>query len=286
MFMSLNLRAIGLSPSYEEAIELARTAGFDAIDLPVSELAQRAETTSLQALREHLRVTGVRPGGWELPVNVTGSEDAYQVGLKELPRYAQVAQEFGSPWCTTWIPSYSNTFTYDAFMELHIRRLRPVAQILADHQCRLGLEFLGTQTLRTGYTYEFIHTISEAVALGTNIGTGNLGLLLDSWHWYTSHATLDDIEHLTADQIVSVHVNDAPAQRTLDEQIDTQRLLPGASGVIDIAGFLHALAQIGYDGPVVAEPFQADLGKLPAPERVRAVKASLEKVWVLAKLKG
>ena len=105
-------------------------------------------------------------------------------------------------------------------------------------------------------------------------------MLLDSWHWYTSHATVDDILRLSAEQIVSVHVNDAPAGRAIEKQIDNERLLPGASGVIDITGFLKALTHIRYDGPVIVEPFDAALAKRPPVERVRAVKASLEKVWV------
>jgi sugar phosphate isomerase/epimerase len=77
-------------------------------------------------------------------------------------------------------------------------------------------------------------------------------------------------------------VNDALAQRSADEQIDNQRMLPAASGVIDIAGFLQAVQGIGYSGPVVVEPFNAELVSLPANERVAAVKRSLDTIWAQA----
>ena len=48
-------------------------------------------------------------------------------------------------------------------------------------------------------------------------------------------------------------------------------LLPGASGVIDARGFRAALGKIGFDGPVIVEPFNADVRALPPPERVAAV---------------
>ena len=35
------------------------------------------------------------------------------------------------------------------------------------------------------------------------------------------------------------------------------------TGVIDIAGFLQALQEIGYDGPVTPEPFKKELADLP-----------------------
>ena len=98
------------------------------------------------------------------------------------------------------------------------------------------------------------------LALGREIGP-NVGLLLDCWHWYTSHGTLDDLKRLTAEQVVYVHVNDAPAGIPVDEQQDMVRALPGETGVIDIVGFLQTLRAIGYDGPVTPEPFKKELNE-------------------------
>ncbi|MBO0779726.1 MAG: sugar phosphate isomerase/epimerase, partial [Ktedonobacteraceae bacterium] len=208
----------------------------------------------------------------------------YRRDLERLPRYAHLAQQLDSPWCSTWILPFSDTLDYAANMDLHVRRLRPVAQILSDHGCRLGLEFVGPATMRDGKRYEFIHTIAGALELGARIGTGNTGLLLDCWHWYTSHGTIADLARLQAKQIVYVHVNDAPGDRAIDEQIDNQRLLPGTSGTIDIANFLRELHRMDYHGPVVVEPFNAELAQLPARERVQAVKRSLDHIWQLANL--
>jgi sugar phosphate isomerase/epimerase len=170
-------------------------------------------------------------------------------------------------------------------MEHHARRLRPVAQILADHGCRFGVEFVGPKTVRAGHTHEFIHTIAGALELAERIGTGNVGLLLDCFHWYTSHGTLADLAQLNAAQVVYVHVNDAVSGRSPDEQIDNQRMLAGATGVIDIAGFMQALDRMGFDGPVAVEPFNAALNALPPAERVRQAGESLAKIWVQAGLR-
>ena len=53
------------------------------------------------------------------------------------------------------------------------------------------------------------------------------------------------------------------------------RVLPGASGLIDLTGFLRALDGIGYDGPVAVEPFDASLAAMPPGERVRLAAQSL-----------
>ncbi len=284
MFKGLHPQAIGFSVPFDEALALAHTYGFAGLDLSFPELRQLVEQTSLQAIQERFQAAQLRPGGWALPIDFRGDEQKYQAGLAELPSYATIAQSLGSSWCSTWILPFSDKLDYDANMEFHARRLRPIAHILADHGCRFGLEFVGPKKMRDGHAHEFISTIEGALELGKHIGTGNTGLLLDSWHWYTSHGTVEDLKPLTAQQIVYVHINDAPSGLEIDEQIDQQRLLPGASGVIDIANFLQVINQTGYDGPVVVEPFSAELNVLPYAERVQVTKASLDKVWQQAGL--
>ena len=44
--------------------------------------------------------------------------------------------------------------------------------------------------------------------------------------------------------------------------MDNARELPAATGVIEVAPFLAALREIGYDGPVRAEPFNKVLNAL------------------------
>lgn len=286
MFTSLNPGTLAISAPFEETLELARTNSFAGLDLPLAELQQLARQTSVRAVAERFSQAGVRPGGWGLPVNFRADEETYQAGLAALPDYARLAQELGSPWCYTWIWPYSDDLDYAANLALHVARLRPIAEILADHGCRFGLEFVGPATMRSGHRYAFLHTIEGALDLAERVGPANTGLLLDCWHWYTSGATVADIERLSAEQIVYIHVNDAPVDRGIDEQIDTERLLPGASGVIDIAGFLQAVARKGFDGPVVVEPFNAMVNALPPAERVRVVAESLRAIWAQAGLEA
>src|SRR5262249_42260160 len=147
----------------------------------------------------------------------------------------------------------SNDLTFDENRKLHVDRLGDVAQILNEYGCSFGLEFVGPRTLRASQKYQFIHTMEDMLEMGAEIGP-NVGILLDCFHWHTSGGTTDDIRELTPEQVVYVHVNDAPPV-PIDDQIDNQRGLPGATGVIDIRGFLMTLQQIGYVGPVTPEPF-------------------------------
>jgi sugar phosphate isomerase/epimerase len=116
------------------------------------------------------------------------------------------------------------------------------------------------------------------------IGAGNVGLLLDCYHVYTSHGSLDEVRRLTNSDIVVVHVNDAPAGAPVDEQLDLVRTLPGETGVIDIAGFLQALQAIGYDGPVTPEPFSQRLHSLSPASAAGEAGEAMRRIWELAGL--
>ena len=284
MFRSLNGANLGLSLPLDQMLPLAEAHGFEGLDVDIAELVELAAHTSIPDLQDRFRARGLRPGAWGVPVDHRADEAAYQAALRTLPRAAALAQSLGTPWCAAVIRPFSDELDYGANMEFHLARLRPVARILADHGCRLGLEFIGPKTLREGRPYSFISTIEGALELGSQIGTGNVGLLLDAFHWYTSHATLADIQRLAAADVVYVHVNDAVAGRSADEQMDLERDLPGATGLIDIAGFLRAVADTGFDGPVAVEPFSAAVLAMEPSDRARAASTSLARVWAAAGL--
>jgi sugar phosphate isomerase/epimerase len=114
-----------------------------------------------------------------------------------------------------------------------------------------------------------------------SIGTGNVGLLLDSWHWYTSHGTVEELLKLSNNDIVHVHVNDAPADIPVDKQVDNRRKLPVTTGVIDMKGFVNALVKIGYDGPVECEPFDQELRRMDDSAALEKTIMSLKRIWDL-----
>ena len=77
---------------------------------------------------------------------------------------------------------------------------------------------------------------------------------------------------------------DRPGGEHVVDQHDDVRHLPGESGVIDLVGFLQALNEIGYDGPVAVEPFDSALAALSPTERVRLAADSLHAAFRAARL--
>jgi sugar phosphate isomerase/epimerase len=274
MFRNFCPGCVGIRADFETNLDFATRFGFEGMD-PVGDFATPGAAT---AMRERYQRAGLRPGGWGLPVEFRKDDAAFREGMKELPRVAAAARDLGCFRCSTWVPSWSDDLTYREQYVLWRDRFSAIADVLGGFECRLGLEFLGPRTLREAHRHEFIHTLPQMTEMVRDVGP-NAGLLLDSWHWYTAGGTLDEVGALTDADIVYVHVNDAPPGIPIDEHIDSKRALPGETGVIDIVGFLQALYDVGYTGPVTPEPFSERVNAMAAENAARETGESLVRVW-------
>ncbi|MBA3847994.1 MAG: sugar phosphate isomerase/epimerase [Planctomycetes bacterium] len=279
MFANLSCGAIGHAVAYEREIELASANGFAGVDLNV----EWALKMGAAATRAAIEGAKLRFGGFGLSVRwrENDSERDFADSLEGFTRACRIAAELGVTRCTTWVMPCSQTLTYRQHVALVVPRLRAAAQILAGFGQRLGLEFIGPRSLRAPAPHAFVHTMDGMRALATAIG-GNVGLLLDSWHWHTAQASARDIAQLDPADVVYVHLNDAPKGVGIDELKDNQRELPTATGVIDLAGFFAALRALKYDGPVTIEPFNAALKALPVETAVAATKTALDRAMKAA----
>lgn len=279
MYQSLSPGAIGVKvASLEEGLALAARHGFAGYHFSIAEAAR----LGVERVRDLAEARGVRLSAWGLPVNFRGRDEEFEADLAQLPQLADAAAELGVRRTATWIVPASDELTYQQNFDLHARRLRAAAQVLAARGIHLGLEYIGPATSRQGKRHDFAHTMDQMGQLCAAVGP-NAGFLLDAWHWYTAHEDASHLQRLRPEQVVDVHVNDAPP-RPVDEQIDSQRTLPAETGVIDIATFLGCLKRIGYDGPVMVEPFSQKVRDLAPDEACAATKAALDKVWSLARI--
>ncbi len=279
MYPNLNAGAIGVRASLPETIAYAAANGFGGIDFSITEAADLAKAHGVAYVQELFSQAGVRPGSFGFPVEFRKDEATWREGLAALSAQAELAVAIGCDRSATWLMPASDERDFLENFRFHVARIGPAAEILATHGIRLGLEFIGPKTLRSRFKHRFIYTMEGMLALGAAMNTGNVGLLLDIWHLYTSHGTNDQVRELRNEDVVVVHINDAPAGIAVDEQMDQVRALPGETGVLDNAGFLQALAEIGYDGPVTAEPFSQRVREMAPDAAVKATAAAVDQVW-------
>ncbi len=282
MYRALATGPIGVQVPFERATQLAAEYGFQGISIGIAEV----EEIGPAKVRRLLEANGLVAAVTGMPVNFGRDQAAFEEGMADLPRFARTMSELGCTRVATWLTPWHETLSYQKHFErLRVRTAR-ICEVLAQHGLRYGLEFIGPETSRLGKPNSFIHDLDGLLDLIEAVGTDNLGVLLDSWHWYTSGGTADDLDKLSDQLVVAVHVNDAPTGVAREEQLDQVRAMPGETGVIDIGTFMRALDRMDYTGPIIVEPFCDWMRALPPEEAVAATARSLDTIWPAAGLEA
>jgi sugar phosphate isomerase/epimerase len=278
MQLHLSCGALGVKTSQVQAIDYAAKYGFDCVDVDARYLATLSDS-DLQRLLADMQAKKV---GWAtagFPADFRKDDATFAKTFEPFLDYVRTLKRAGVERVTTWVMPMSAQYTYIQNFRMHASRLREAAKILQDNGMRFGLEYVGPKTLWGAQRFQFVHTMAEMKDLLAEIGTPNMGFVLDSWHWYMSGESKKDILSLTARQVVSVDLNDAPAGIPVDQQVDGKRELPASTGVIDVKSFLGALKEIGYDGPVRVEPFNDAVRHMAPDDAIAAAKAALDKAF-------
>jgi sugar phosphate isomerase/epimerase len=131
-------------------------------------------------------------------------------------------------------------------------------------------------------------SLEQVVAMCRGASARNGGILLDNLHVQRIGTSLQDIVHRIDPQIpLGVEINDGllGAPVNLQDSVVNKRLLPG-DGEFDIAAFLHAVWNRGYDGPIGVEVLNEYIRKWPlelaaseAFDKTRRVVDEARKSW-------
>ncbi len=277
-YMNLSLGRIGFEGSFQQSVELALRNGFEGVD-PDADYFARLSDDDFKKTLDDLRAKSLKLSAAGLPVEFRKDDATFNEGLKNLPAVAKVLQRAGVWRVNTWIMPMSDDLTYLQNFREHACRLRACAKVLNDYGQHLGLEYVGPRTLWRSGRHSFLHTLSEMKELLVAIGTNNLGVQLDSYHWYNAEETEEDLLTLRSHDVITVDLNDAPAGVPRDKLEDGSRELPAVTGVIPVKHFLSALLKIGYEGPIQAEPFNAALRAMPIDQACAATAAAVRKAF-------
>ncbi|MEK3917635.1 sugar phosphate isomerase/epimerase [Paenibacillus sp. FSL H7-0331] len=281
MLKALTRAGIGAVGSIQDFVRAAAEHEFEAITAGGTELEEWIAQDGAESVNSFLREQGIQIGSIGLSVQWRNSEEEFRSGLARLAKDAEAAAAVGCTTCTTYVlPSTDHNAAH--FMAIATRRLRTCAQILAPYGISFGLEFVGPHHLRTRWANPFIWGLQETLDWIDAIGERNVGLLFDSYHWYTNGLGVDDILRLDASQIVLAHINDAP-DVPLAEVLDNERVYPG-EGVIDLTGFLRGLHQIGYTGLVAQEILTPQPSTEPSSVLLKRSQEAFRKVYTEAGL--
>lgn len=250
-------------------IAVAKAAGYGGIELQSPKLYRYLDAgyavESLPPLLDGLEVTGI---GAVLDLERRG--DARETLLAEVERMADIAVVVGAPilqMCTGPVDGevvkdfQAGRLTADDLryrgtlglsesdaLDVAAANVREAADIAADRGLDLYLEPLAWSNVnRHRHSLEIIE----------RAGRGNVGIALDTWHYWTTGDTLEEVAATPKELIKAAHISDGldlDRERDVPDQSVHRNVVIGG-GAIPLQEWVDAIKSTGYDGWWVSEMF-------------------------------
>jgi 2-keto-myo-inositol isomerase len=254
-------------------IAVAGRAGFDFVEIWAAKLMGYLERGGFPALKRDLRRAGVRAATLNSVEHVTFNDPSGHVRmLEDFQRFCRVAQAIGAETVIV-VPSPRPKGVSLAGIEREsIRVLRELSAMARPSGVRLAYEFLGFADCT-------VNTLAQCAAIVEKVARPNVGLVLDTFHFFAGGSRIASIREANPEKIFIVHINDverAPRRK----MHDALRLYPG-KGILPLAGILRALKVIGYAGGFSVEIFRPQYWNRPPLQVAREARKS-----ALAALRG
>ena len=277
---SLHASILQAGYSLTEMLTLAKRFGFAGVDCPFGAVRALVEETSAAAVRDLFAAHNTAPASMGLlPAGIYAPEPEFTQSLDLFSDNCAIAASVGCHRTGSYFPNRTSLPPREARRILK-ERTAVLAERAEPHGIAIGLEFLGLRTFRLDEPHAFINNAPDTMTMLHETGRPNVGLILDSFHYFTSGGDLSQINALRPQDIVHLHVNDAP-HGDVTRLEDTDRVLPG-QGVIDLSGWFQAIAGIGYDGYVAIEIFDDEFRNQERDVAVGIAKESLDAVLAQA----
>ncbi|MBC7231915.1 MAG: sugar phosphate isomerase/epimerase [Chloroflexi bacterium] len=250
-------------------IAAASAAGFKALEIWAAKLDAYLRDHHCEQLSALFKQNAILPASINSIEFITfrGERDYAQITAR-CQQLCGWAQKLG---CDTIVvvpsPTPKGGVSRAEIQKESVRVLRELAAIAKPYGIKLAFEFLG-------FPWCSVRTLEQCWEIVQETDRPNVGLVIDTCHFYAGGSSLDSIEGVSPEKIFIFHINDVE-ERPKDTIEDAHRLLPG-EGVIPLDDILARLKGVGFDGFCSVELFRpAYWEREPAELAAAARKAAL-----------
>ena len=241
--------ATTMKATLPQDIAAVSKAGFKALEIWAAKMDDYLGGHSVMELKALFAEHGVQP------VSINSIEfitfrppEAYRQIKARCRELCELAQSLG---CDKIVvvpsPTPQSGATEEEIRTESVRVLRELADIAEPYRVNLAFEFLG-------FPWCSVRTLGQCYDIVKEVNRPNVGLVIDTCHFYAGGSDLRDIERVHAPKLLILHINDVE-DRPKETIEDAHRLLPG-EGVIPLDDILVRLSHIGYDGLCSIELFR------------------------------
>lgn len=252
-------------------VRAAAAAGFDYLEIWAAKLRSNVNEHSLSDLKNLFHQNKIKPLSINSIEHITfRDEDAYAKIKAECEELSAIAAAIECPYVVVVPGKLPPGLTSSSdVIEETVRVLRELASIAERHGVALAFEFLGQKDCS-------VQKLDLADEIVQNVNRRNIGLVIDSFHFYAGGSTIRMIEALDPKRLFIFHIDDAE-KMPREKLTDAHRLLPGL-GILPLKEIIAAFRKIGYDANASVELFRPEYWERDPFELARDAKLAVERV--------
>jgi 2-keto-myo-inositol isomerase len=255
-------------------IRAASAAGFDCLEIWASKLRIFLQANSTADLKSLFDEYMIEPYSINSIESITFREaEAHGELLEECEELCRIASEINCPYVVVVPSPLPEDKSQSDVIEESVRVLEELGRIAERHNVALAFEFLGQPRCS-------VQTLAQAAEIVEQLARPNVGLVIDSFHFYAGGSRIESIDTLDAQKLFIFHINDA--EDLPREQLeDSHRLLPGL-GILPLKEIIGALRRINYDRVTSVEIFRPEYWERDSQELARDARAATIQVLAAA----
>lgn len=269
MKLALN-GATTMHADLETDIKAASAAGFELIEIWAAKLRDFLKTKTVEDLKKLLEGADLQPWSINSIEHITFRSDADYAKIKaECEELSKIAGEIGCPYVVVVPGKLPENAGKEEIIEESVKVLNELGDIAEKYNVSLAFEFLGQADCS-------VQTLDLDKEIVERVGRENVGLVIDTFHFYAGNSSFEAIETLNPEKLFIFHINDSedlPKQ----ELTDAHRLYPGL-GILPLQEIKQRFDQIGYDRMASIEIFRPEYWNEDPFEVAKQAKAATEKV--------
>jgi len=261
--------ATTMNADLETDIRAASESGFDCLEIWASKLGTFLKQHAASELNDLFRANKIKPYSINSIERISFRDPAgHQALLAECEDLCQIAEKIGCPYVVVVPSPLPDGINRAGVIDESRKVLTELSAVAAKYNVSLAFEFLGQPDCS-------VQTLSLANEIVSEVGRSNIGLVIDSFHFYAGGSTLESISDLDPSRLFIFHINDA--EDLPREQLeDRHRLLPGL-GILPLKQIADALKSIGYDGVASVEIFRPEYWARDPFDLARDARAAAER---------
>ena len=248
-------------------IGAAREAGFDGLEIWAAKLRAFLKSDTTGALKAAFADRHIEPYSINSIERITFRDAAGRAALlAECDEWCRIAAAIGCPYVVVVPGRLPEGASRAQIIDESIGVLETLGGIAARHGVSLAFEFLGQPDCS-------VQTLDLADEIVRRVARPDVGLVIDSFHFYAGGSRLESIDALDPRRLFIFHINDAedlPRERLEDRH----RLLPGL-GILPLTEIIAALRRIGYDRVTSVEIFRPEYWQRDPLELARDAHAAV-----------